>query len=874
MDGVCHTGAGGGGPLSQAGIAGVSSEDSGWAKITVYFCIRVWYNILGNENHNNELWKLGWQVHTEPSTSRYLSSGGLNLDTPTLSQIEKINLFKNLFRGRDDCYGEGKGLCIKESLSDNVIKDHLSGIRRIGVYLLYGKEKNELSFSVMDFDNDENDPNPISRLGDALEYYNMCLSYGLNAQIEASKTKGSYHVWHFFSEPVSALKNRRLMAQIISSTNIKRFEIFPKQDQTETYGNYINLPLFKADLPNNTAFIDEMNQPIKDQWQFLQKILKSTPEKLDEIIEINGINLSNNGHKPSNQTRVIAGDISKVVDGCLFIKHCIDKADSLPEPLWYAMICNLFALPGGREKIHEFSEPYKNYTYEGTQEKIEHALNDTPGPTTCQQIKELGFTCDKQCNVKAPAGLAYKASTVTPLVTEVATEKPIEFFKTTDYGNAERLVYYHGRDLRYCETKKSWFVWNGQYWKPDNSLEIDRLAKDTVRKVYIEAGNCVDAKIRDNVSAHARKSEANSKIQAMIALAKSEKDVIISFDELGTDKFLLNCQNGTIDLRTGELLPHNRKDNITKMIPAIYDKMSECPRWMRFLDEIFRSDRDMIQFVQYALGYSLTGSIQERCMFIAYGSGANGKSKFLDTIEYITGDYSRHVEPSTFAAKRDEAGNAREDIARLCGARFISSIETSASHRLNEELVKKMTGDRLITTRNLYESSFEFEQTYKMWLATNNKPIIKGTDDGIWDRIRLIPFERKFLPEEQDGNLYEKLIAEASGILYWIVEGCLLWQRRSLHAVTPDKVMHANEEYRAEMNTIQAFIDDCCIIDINVKAASKELYQSYCEWCIANGERSESQRMFGNRLLGLKHDIISRRTGDNKRSFLGIGIQI
>lgn len=457
---------------------------------------------------------------------------------------------------------------------------------------------------------------------------------------------------------------------------------------------------------------------------------------------------------------------------------------------------------------------------------------------------------------------------------KVINEKPVEFFKTTDYGNAERLVYYHGDILRYCDPKKTWFVWNGLYWKPDNSLEIDRLAKDTVRKVYIEAGNCKDAKIRDNISAHARKSEANSKIQAMIALAKSEKEAVISVDDLDTNNYLLNCQNGTLDLRTGELLPHNRKDNITKIIPATYDRMAECPRWMQFLDEVFINDRDMIQFIQYALGYSLTGSIQERCMFIAYGNGANGKSKFLDTIEYIMGDYSKHVEPSTFAVKRDEAGNAREDIARLCGARFISSIETSASHRLDEELIKKMTGDRKITTRNLYEKSFEFVQTYKMWLATNNRPIIKGTDDAIWDRIRMIPFERKFLPEEQDVNLYEKLIAEASGILCWIVDGCLLWQKRGLHAVTPEKVMHANEEYRAEMNTVQTFIDDCCVIENKTTITSKELYQLYVEWCLSNGERSESQKMLTTRLLGLKHNIILKRIGEKKiTTWFGIGIQ-
>lgn len=438
----------------------------------------------------------------------------------------------------------------------------------------------------------------------------------------------------------------------------------------------------------------------------------------------------------------------------------------------------------------------------------------------------------------------------------------------TDLGNAELLVTDHGDNIRYCYKKDTWFIWNEKYWQEDGGAEIQSLAKLTVKKMYLDAfGN--DAKAK-----HAISSQSDSRIRAMIHLSQSEKGIPVETEELDMNINLLNCQNGTLDLVTGELLPHTREDVITKIIPVTYDIHAECSRWRQFLDEIFMGDKELIQFIQYALGYSLTGSIQERCMFIAYGNGANGKSKFLDTIEYIMGDYSRHVEPSTFAMKFAEGGNAREDIARLYGARFISSIETSASHRLDEELIKKMTGDRKITTRNLYERSFEFVQTYKMWLATNNKPIIKGTDDGIWDRIRLIPFERKFAPEERDGNLYEKLIAESSGILNWMLDGCLLWNQRGLHAVTPEKVLHANEEYRTEMNTLQAFIDDCCIIEGNAVVTSKELYQAYVEWCLANGEKSESQKMFGMRLKGLKYNITLGRMGGGKGNmWKGIGIR-
>ena len=269
---------------------------------------------------------------------------------------------------------------------------------------------------------------------------------------------------------------------------------------------------------------------------------------------------------------------------------------------------------------------------------------------------------------------------VTEKEAEPIQEKLIMPFHLTDYGNAERLVYYHGEHIRYCEAMKSWFIWDGKRWKADDCLEIDRLAKDVVRRIYNEAGNCDNENQRKLIADHAKRSEANNKIQAMVSLTRSESGVIIRPNDLDRDGFLLNCENGTIDLRTGELLPHRKADNITKIIPVSYDPSAECPRWELFLKEIFNNDSELITFIKYAVGYSLTGSIKEECIFICYGTGRNGKSKFLDTLEFIFGDYGRNVDPSTFEEKRKFSGSASEDIARLKDARFISTIETAESH--------------------------------------------------------------------------------------------------------------------------------------------------------------------------------------------------
>jgi archaellum biogenesis ATPase FlaH len=324
-----------------------------------------------------------------------------------LNRQEKINIFKSLFKGRSDCYG-AETSCIKESLTDSVITEHLLGQKRIGVYMML---TDSTYFACIDIDRKDNEPLAIE---DSKEILNVSQSYGLHGCIERSKRKG-FHIWYFFSDLVQASKIRALLKQIQSDSRIEKIEINPKQDHVniddDEYGNFVNLPLFKTDLATGrTAFLDLNFQPYSDQWQFLSDIKTITPKEIDDIIELNTISIiPEPEQKNTPKTTGIKGDLGKVVNGCVFIKHCIDEAGSLPEPLWYAMICNLVSLPGGHEKIHEFSEPYKSYTYNETQAKIEHAINDSPGPTTCKQIKELGFTCDnKTCNVKAPAGKAYK----------------------------------------------------------------------------------------------------------------------------------------------------------------------------------------------------------------------------------------------------------------------------------------------------------------------------------------------------------------------------------------------------------------------------------------------------------------------------------
>ena len=436
----------------------------------------------------------------------------------------------------------------------------------------------------------------------------------------------------------------------------------------------------------------------------------------------------------------------------------------------------------------------------------------------------------------------------------------------TDSTNAMRLVREYGRDIKYNAAWKKWVVWNGKYWEIDEGgVLIHEKGLEMVRNIYDELLKTADYRERIEIEKAAIMSESVRRRKAFVEAATWIKDLRIRTEELDANPWLLNVKNGTIDLKSGEFREHRQEDLITKMSNVEYDSKADCPMWKKFIREIMNYKGEIIKFLQTAAGWSLSGDISEQCMFILYGTGANGKTTFLNTIMYLLGDYSTATPTETFMKKSGDSYS--NDVARLRGTRFVTSTEVEQGRKMSEPLIKKITGNDQMTARFLYGEYFNFNPTFKIFMATNHKPVIKGTDHGIWRRIKLIPFMNRITEDKQDKFLEYKLRDEASGILNWLLEGIELWKKERLK--TPKEVSFATDEYREEMDVFGNFIQEKCIQKKEASINIKVLYKAYSDWCCENNEHPVSERFLA---LRLKEMGFERGRTATERFWVGVGL--
>jgi putative DNA primase/helicase len=409
----------------------------------------------------------------------------------------------------------------------------------------------------------------------------------------------------------------------------------------------------------------------------------------------------------------------------------------------------------------------------------------------------------------------------------------------TDTGNAKILATQHRKYVRYCK-QIGWFVWDGKRWLRDDTESINCIAKQTVLNCYTSLADVVDQRFRERVFKHLQRSESAKGITSMLTLAQSEPGISISVGQLDQDQYLLNVLNGTLNLNTGKLQKRRRGDHITRLAPVKYDPQAQCPRFKQFLGEIFQGKQDLIRFVRQYLGYCLTGSTQEQCFAIFYGSGANGKSTLCKTVQRILGDYASQSPVETFIVK--SGAGIRNDIARLHSARTVFASESEDGQRLAESLIKQLTGGDRMSARFLHREYFEFEPRFKLILSTNHRPTIRGTDQAIWRRIQLVPFNVAFTPQQQDKGLLEKLWEERDGIFAWMLEGLQDWQKDGL--ITPDEVAEATQDYREDQDVIGHFMEECVDEKMYSSIPCKSLYNIYVWWAKNGGEYAQSYYKF------------------------------
>ena len=411
-----------------------------------------------------------------------------------------------------------------------------------------------------------------------------------------------------------------------------------------------------------------------------------------------------------------------------------------------------------------------------------------------------------------------ESARTTPETTPDALEVPQEGWR--DVTVAELFVKLHKGRVRYDHTQRRWLLWDGRCWNPDLLSGVFDLARETARKAGELSLNMEATTDEQRATQKRRMTEAlkylgHSCLDNVLKEAATMQPVAINRDSLNREPWLLNVYNGTLDLKTSQLRPHDPADMFDYVLPVPFDPAATCPRWERFLLEILKREDtqttlELVDWVQRAIGYTLTGDTTEQVFFTLYGDGCNGKSVFLEVLRALFGPMARSISANTLMQDRRRGNDHSEDVAVLDTARFVAVSEFPENQRLNEGLIKDLTGGDTIRARYLYSRSFEFTFQGTLWVRCNDKPVVYGSDEGVWRRVRLIHFQHNFENDpNRDPNLTRYLAEnELTGILAWSVQGLNAWREEGLKA--PDDVKEAVAEYRNEMDVVRQFVDDHC----------------------------------------------------------------
>ena len=453
----------------------------------------------------------------------------------------------------------------------------------------------------------------------------------------------------------------------------------------------------------------------------------------------------------------------------------------------------------------------------------------------------------------------------------IATKK----YTFDDTGNAKRFYDIYKNNVRYNYDNNTWMIFNGKVWEEDKEEKIKILADKLIYQMREEMKNINKEEEKElyiSAKKNINRMANNSGKEAML---KEARHLLPSKNsDYDKEPHLFVCDNGVINLKENKMYSFNMIDHTKEMFskksPISFDPNAKCPLFMGFLNDIFFQDNELIEYLQIALGYSLTGETKEQCMFQCVGNGGNGKGVLFNTLDDILGTYATTIQIETLLFKPTNGGaQASPDLARLSGARWVKTSEPSEGQKFNEGLIKQITGEDKISARFLYGSIFEFMPKFKIWIMANNRIIIRGRDDGIWRRMRIIEFNRKFSEAEQDKDLKYKLQKEYSGILNWLIEGAYRYYSQGMK--TPSKVGVATNDYKKEMDVLSQFLEDEIVFTKNEKdkISATRLFEKYASWAQRSKEYVMSKTKFG---IEASKKLVKKRNASNN-FYVGIKLK-
>ena len=550
--------------------------------------------------------------------------------------------------------------------------------------------------------------------------------------------------------------------------------------------------------------------------------------------------------------------LATIAERCAQIKN-LQTAGAADEPLWHASAGVAKFCVDGEAKFHEWSANYARYNKTEAQEKLD---NWTAGPTTCERFRALDESLCQGCkhSCKSPIALGRQQAMTTS--TAVATRNIHETLN--DAGNADRLIAAFGKRILYVPELKAWFVWRNGHWHACSRDKIVELATAVARQLFDDAANTTSQTDRNALLHWANTSLHINRLNAMVTLAQAQCSA--SVDELDADPLVLGVRNGVMNLRNGEFRAARPEDRITKIADVDFDAGATCPVWEKTLDLCMGGDAELVGFLQLAAGYSMTGLNNEQVFFFLYGTGCNGKSTIVNVLREIMGGHAVQSAPETIMAQRNSnPSGPTPEIARLAGVRFVAMVETEDGQRLAESRIKQMTGGDAMTARVLHGDPFDFVPIFKLWLAGNHRPVVRGDDYGIWRRIRMIPFTTVIPPEALDKKLPDKLRAEYPGILNWLIRGCIDWQHNGL--AVPTKVAQEVEQYKSDMDLIAQWLDENCKVGPHLESRARFAYRNFAEWAKAGGHGVVTEVRFAQKMAERGFTKYRSRDGQRYRGF-------